>query len=265
MKRFVEKYHFTILMILILALIVPIWFEIKIDFENFDFLWLSVYVICAACFAYLIEKSLVYFVCNDPQIKEIKLSLHNNLKKLDLHFDDVRTIITHKRNISLCKKMGYILLKPTIPEDEMVDIIQKHIETGDIFDVISKINLSRKEKRFLFRYIDLYDNNTNDLVDVKTLYEQGALLKNEVDIKTIIGIVSSIVIGVIGWISLEQFTNGLSERIIGIILFLVIETVYVFEQYHDKKIKYIEYYSNITKHIELAYGHLKDCKRENEQ
>ena len=159
MKRFIEKYHFTILTILIFALIVPIWFEIKIDFENFDFLWLSVYVICVACFAYLIEKSLVYFVCNDPQIKEIKLSLHNNLKKHDLHFDDIRTIITHKRNIALCKKMGYTLLKSTIPEDEMVDIIQNYIDTGTIFNIISKTNLSRKEKKKLFRYIDLYDNN----------------------------------------------------------------------------------------------------------
>ena len=260
MKRYVEKYPFTVFVFIILVLIVPIWFEIKIDFEIFDFLWLSVYVICVGCFACLTEKSLVYFVCNDPQIKELKLFLNNTLKKLDLHFDDVRTIITQKRNISLCKKMGYILLKPTISQDEQVEIIQKYIKTGDIVDIISKINLSRKEKKMLFRYIDSYDNNTKDLVDVKSLYEQGALLKNEVDIITIIGIVSTIMIGVIGLLSLERFTNGLSERIIGIILFLAIEIVHGFEQYHEKKTTYIDYYSNVINSLELAKNYYEKEK-----
>ena len=246
-----NKYHYTHITLLMLLFLAFNIFEVTI--EPFNFWFFGSFLICHSCFSFLAEKSIIYLVHNDPVIKRLKLSLYETIKNNYQNFNQLQQLITNQRNLLICEYICNILYEQKHPAQYYsTDTIQRFFETKNISKIIQNSSLSKKLKREGRYYIGLYNNNTDDLIDIKIDYENQSLLKNNTNISNMISVIGSIIFGLLSLWPLAYLGDLIQSRIINIVIVILVGIVYIIERYKEQKEEYRKYYSDIITEIQIA-------------
>lgn len=236
--------------LLIIWLIQPF---VHISFQTPNFWYLIVFTICSTLFFWLMQNVSWHHLYEDKEISNAKLILYDTMEVAKPYYHHIKTIITKKRNQRICNGIQHVIRSDKSTKKHIdIEVIKNSIENGTIDDIVDIHSFSHKNKRSLRRYLKKYNNNTDDLDKLKKEYETKDLLRNDIDIKSIVSLVIGIILSIVGLLSLNAFLEFLYVRIINIVIMLIIDAVYIMEEYYKRKRFLLEYYFDVNELIEEA-------------
>ena len=248
--------------LLILFIVQPF---VQINFQSPNLFYLVVFVICSTLFFMIMQNVSWGVLDNDKEIRQIKSLLYDTMEVAKPNYPQIKEIITKERNQRICKGIQHILMSDKHTRRYInLDVIKSNMENGTIHDIANEKSFSRENKRYFRRYVKIFNDNTDDLEEIKRDFETKDLLRSKTDVKSIVGLILTIIFGILSLISLNAFLDFLHTRIINIIIMLIVDTVYIIEEYYKHKKYLLKHYSDLNDEIKDAITQIhQEHKEEN--